>query len=59
MSKLLPCPFCDGKAFNDVWFPDDNISFPCISCSECGIYISGPTYAEAKKAWNTRVKAKP
>ncbi len=48
--KLLPCPFCGGKAEigPDEHYPD----YPIIRCTGCGVYHFGSHLVER---WNRRV----
>ena len=51
-TKLLPCPFCGGKAH--IW---NSGYFYSGKCYKCGCTLSGSGYvteAEAIAAWNTR-----
>ena len=52
MTKLLPCPFCKGKAFAvdgcTTWRPR-------TWCEKCGASIYTDTLEEAIAAWNRRV----
>ena len=54
--KLLPCPFCGGKArimFEEEDRPDD--SFHNIYCTECGAQFWVHSKTEATAKWNRRV----
>ena len=51
-TKMLPCPFCGGKAH--IW---NSGYFYNGKCYKCGCTLSGNGYvteAEAIEAWNTR-----
>lgn len=52
--KLLPCPFCGGKAETDYAFYDYNDYG--VHCVECGAYVCTvkDDPQEAIKAWNRR-----
>ena len=53
-TKLLPCPFCGGKAH--IW---NSGYFYNGKCYKCGCTLSGNGYvteAEAIEAWNTRAE---
>jgi len=41
--KLLPCPFCGGKAYID-WepIPDDVGNEQVVKCSGCGVRMGHP-----------------
>lgn len=52
--KLLPCPFCGGKA--KVMLFLGNYGVACTKC--CGAIVAAPeqTKQEAIAAWNRRAK---
>lgn len=60
--QLLPCPFCGGEAFEDIWENKFGVFEGSIAC-DCGVKgpdidTDGPTNEEAievaTEAWNTR-----
>jgi len=53
--KLLPCPFCGGKAYID-WepIPDDVGNEQVVKCSGCGVRMGHPALTQ----WNKRVELK-
>lgn len=61
--KLLPCPFCGGKATITIiephkhafatWMPDYT-GGTFIECYNCSCSVSGETEEEAIGHWNTR-----
>jgi Lar family restriction alleviation protein len=52
--KLLPCPFCGGKAIK-VAFSWGDITDECtIQCTECGARTTVLNSKEAIKRWNAR-----
>lgn len=58
--KLLPCPFCGGKAENGYYHAYScDSSFDAIVCTECGVYVSEPeNNYKAYKVWNKRASIK-
>ena len=60
MTKLLPCPFCDGKARfiprSKSSDPIDHYHWAYVECDECSASTCfGKTDEEAIAAWNRRV----
>lgn len=47
--KLLPCPFCGGKALIKKYE-----YLTQVFCFRCGASIPAAWYKKAVKAWNTR-----
>ena len=54
--KLKPCPFCGSTDVYTMGHKDDGWYARCNKCSAEG--PTGETDEKAKKAWNTRQKAK-
>lgn len=54
LNKLLPCPFCGGKAIISMHLPYYNVG--CLDCESS----SGETFSRDKaiKLWNTRAEDK-
>ena len=50
-NKLLPCPFCNGKAILE----ESKFGFNHISCESCGARITAFYKGDLINAWNKRV----
>lgn len=58
--ELLPCPYCNGKAYLDFEKNESTDSYPtetlwAVICSQCeAILYPFKTKEDAVNAWNTR-----
>lgn len=54
----LPCPFCDGEAFETIYS-----GAPTIFCRDCPAMMGGEESEATKEAllaaWNRRAEVKP
>lgn len=60
MSRLLPCPFCGGKAeLTKATFADGTIRYWTVKCTECKIFGKRRVDSrEAMRLWNCRAEDK-